>query len=883
MTALQKGIVKQITSGDTLIIRGQPKNGPPPEKRLRLANVTAPKIARKETPNIPGCEDEPYAWESREFLRKKLVGREISFVVEYKVNTRDQEFGSVYLGKDANSENIAEIMISEGLVTVQRTPAKANDEMQIKYIVLEEAAKVSKKGIWSDDSPNDHIRKITWEIENPRNLVDSFKNKPVDAVIEHVRDGSTVRAFLLPNFQYITLMLSGMKCPMISRDDAEPAPYAAEAKFYVESRLLQREVQIILEGVSNQNIIGTIIHPNGNISELLLKDGFAKCVDWSMGIVTTGVDKLRAAEKFAKEKRIRLWKDYTPSTSGIAIENKEYVAKVSEIVNGDCMMVVGPDNKAKKIFLSSMKPPRLPADAQPLDNKRIRPLYDIPYMFEAREFLRKKLVGKKVNVSVDYIQPASQGYPEKTCCTVTASGVNVAEALISKGLATVIRHRQDDDQRSAHYDILLAAESQAQKKNAGQHSKKDPVIHRVADLSGDVAKSKQFLPFLTRAGRSEAVVEFIASGSRLRLYITKENCLITFLLAGIECPRGARPIPGGSMSEAEEYGDEALALTKERCLQRDVYVEVESQDRRGNFIGWLFVDGVNQSVTLVEEGLAKVHFTAERSNHYRALTSAEERAKNAKLNLWSKYVEPKEEDQVKDDVLERKVEHKKVVVTEICEDSSFYVQSVDTGAQLESLMEKLRLDLDSTPPLPGSYTPHKGEMCAAKFTDGLWYRAKIEKVDGKRVSVFYMDFGNREIVNQSLLASLSAAYQSLPGQAQQYQLACTALPQDEDYKDESLEALRNYLLDRQFLSNVEYKSGNTSFVTLLTPGESQDDIGQTLISDGYLLAESRREKRLQSLVSEYSRAQDKAKKAHLHVWQYGDFRAEEAREFGYQK
>lgn len=29
-------------------------------------------------------------------------------------------------------------------------------------------------------------------------------------------------------------------------------------------------------------------------------------------------------------------------------------------------------------------------------DKRFRPLYDIPYMFEAREFLRKKLIGKKV-------------------------------------------------------------------------------------------------------------------------------------------------------------------------------------------------------------------------------------------------------------------------------------------------------------------------------------------------------------------------------------------------------------------------------------------------------------------------------------------------------
>lgn len=39
-------------------------------------------------------------------------------------------------------------------------------------------------------------------------------------------------------------------------------------------------------------------------------------------------------------------------------------------------------------------------DLRPLSrqdkNRKLRPLYDIPYMFEAREFLRKKLIGKKV-------------------------------------------------------------------------------------------------------------------------------------------------------------------------------------------------------------------------------------------------------------------------------------------------------------------------------------------------------------------------------------------------------------------------------------------------------------------------------------------------------
>ena len=38
-------------------------------------------------------------------------------------------------------------------------------------------------------------------------------------------------------------------------------PFADEAKFYTESRLLQREVKVILESVSNQNLIGTVLHP----------------------------------------------------------------------------------------------------------------------------------------------------------------------------------------------------------------------------------------------------------------------------------------------------------------------------------------------------------------------------------------------------------------------------------------------------------------------------------------------------------------------------------------------------------------------------------------------------------------------------------------------
>jgi len=66
-----------------------------------------------------------------------------------------------------------------------------------------------------------------------------------------------------------------------------------------------------------------------------------------------------------------------------------------------------------------------------------------------------------------------------------------------------------------------------------------------------------------------------------------------------------------------------------------VEIKVEATDKGGNFIGWLFVDGVNLSLGLVEQGLAKVHFTAERSNFFGQMQKAQEAAKEAKLNVSS--------------------------------------------------------------------------------------------------------------------------------------------------------------------------------------------------------------------------------------------------------
>jgi staphylococcal nuclease domain-containing protein 1 len=66
-----------VLSGDSVIIRGIPKGGPPPEKQINFSSVIAPRLQRRPT-TASGSEstDEPYAWEAREFLRQKLIGEQ---------------------------------------------------------------------------------------------------------------------------------------------------------------------------------------------------------------------------------------------------------------------------------------------------------------------------------------------------------------------------------------------------------------------------------------------------------------------------------------------------------------------------------------------------------------------------------------------------------------------------------------------------------------------------------------------------------------------------------------------------------------------------------------------------------------------------------------
>lgn len=60
-----------------------------------------------------------------------------------------------------------------------------------------------------------------------------------------------------------------------------------------------------------------MLHPAGNVAEHLVSGGLARVVDWHAGILASygGMERLRSAEKSAKEKRLHLYANATAPTT----------------------------------------------------------------------------------------------------------------------------------------------------------------------------------------------------------------------------------------------------------------------------------------------------------------------------------------------------------------------------------------------------------------------------------------------------------------------------------------------------------------------------------------------------------------------------------------
>lgn len=755
-----------------------------------------------------------------------------------------RNFAHVYLppkAADLPDTNVSHEILSSGWAKVHDSGSRRNanavpeEEGQggwkASQRAVQEKAEAAQKGIWGP------VELLTVSYNMPENshaFLAEWKGKQIDSIVEQVRDGSLLRVRLLltqKRHQLINLLLAGIKTPRVfggggpNSVDTGGEPFGDESKFFVETRLLNRDVKVTLLAVPQalsapmpfsataaaapspvsttaSVLIGTALHPKGDIAAFLLSAGLARIVDWHTGMLASvgGIEKYRAAEKIAREKRLNIWRDFVPtaitSQMSVPAAARTYKGTVSRVISGDTIHVRR-DAKSgeQRIQLSSIRQP-------PKDQN------EASWSYEAREWLRRRLIGKVVQVQVDYIKMADAGFDERTYATVRTTtgvketkGANVGELLVQRGLATVVRHRREDEDRSPFFEDLLAAEATAANEAKGLHSGKAATVLNFVEASENVGRAHSYLPGLKRAGRVRAVVEFVASGSRFKVLVPRENARLTLVLAGIKTPRTAR----NAKEKDEPFSKEAQEFALNHMLQRDVEIEVHSLDKVGGFIGFVYLVGCKGrqdfAQLLVEAGLASVHaYSAEATPSGARLFAAEEAAKEAKRGMWHDYVASgtavagggdSQPEAVPSNsaaasggglmmesadmgapaagcktggawgvakpttVAAARIDYRDIIVSDVRGDGStekpfaFSVQTLGPQAdELDKLMNELNREckrgggVSAVTATSTSFRP-QGEV-AAKFEDGQWYRSTLlhSSVGTKRATVSYYDFGN---------------------------------------------------------------------------------------------------------------------------------------------
>jgi len=275
------------------------------------------------------------------------------------------------------------------------------------------------------------------------------------------------------------------------------------------------------------------------------------------------------------------------------------------------------------------------------------------------------------------------------------------------------------------------------------------------------------------------------------------------------------------------------------------------------------------------------HGSAQRLKDYPKLREAEETAKKARLGVWADWDPAAEAARLAEASNAREAARSaqseaaklNVTVTEIVDGSNFWYQVVGEETRaLESLMATMEAQkLDAAEP----YTPSKGDIVAGQFTvDEHWYRAEVQKIVGDKAQLLYVDYGNVETVDAQRVRPLGKdfALQALPRQAHHGRLAFIRAPaMTAEYGVDAAALLKELVWEKALVATVQFKEGEgaqqVAYLSLGDP-ETKTPINAALVISG--LARVQKSRTKSAFYERLKEEEEKARKARLAIWQYGD-------------
>eukprot|EP00301_Raphidiophrys_heterophryoidea_P000369 c10185_g1_i1.p1 GENE.c10185_g1_i1~~c10185_g1_i1.p1 ORF type:complete len:978 (+),score=320.91 c10185_g1_i1:51-2936(+) len=315
------------------------------------------------------------------------------------------------------------------------------------------------------------------------------------------------------------------------------------------------------------------------------------------------------------------------------------VPSADTLIVVDTTKRVGPPLE-KRITISGISAPRLG-----VSRKDDTTTPDEPYSWEAREFMRKLVIGKvvafqteKATSTAANIAAAPTDETSRVFATVTFEGQNLAELLVKNGLAKprekLNKQAPSPDAPEAPPSLISQLNQLAITEQAGMYQVPAiPVRTVINDRSADFNAEKLLKQL--KGKPQQVVVEYVFAASLLRVLIlpsgqNKVYYNVGINLSGIRCPA----IRNKESGSPEPFALEAKTFVESRILHRDATVVLEMQENKQLFATLTMPQG-NIAEALVRNGLAKVSsYTLAECSCASQLCKAEDAAKKEKLRLW---------------------------------------------------------------------------------------------------------------------------------------------------------------------------------------------------------------------------------------------------------
>eukprot|EP01053_Blabericola_migrator_P001389 Blabericola_migrator_1__1388@NODE_1360_length_4722_cov_156_189903_g913_i0_p1_GENE_NODE_1360_length_4722_cov_156_189903_g913_i0NODE_1360_length_4722_cov_156_189903_g913_i0_p1_ORF_typecomplete_len954_score197_33SNase/PF00565_17/6_4e15SNase/PF00565_17/9_3e18SNase/PF00565_17/5_4e18SNase/PF00565_17/1_2e10SNase/PF00565_17/2_4e07TUDOR/PF00567_24/9_2e03TUDOR/PF00567_24/5_1e25SMN/PF06003_12/2_4e07LBR_tudor/PF09465_10/0_00058Tudor_3/PF18115_1/0_002tRNA_anti_2/PF13742_6/0_28_NODE_1360_length_4722_cov_156_1 len=907
-------VVKYVPSGNQLVLLPQGR-GTDKEGCYNIGGIRAPRMAMKSATHEE--PDESFAYESREFLRVKVIGKTIKYTKIGSHNGRD------YITATFEGQDLAGLMLSEGLAKVEPSVHFPQPANMADLALVEKLARDQKLGIWSDEPAAPRaIKYAVGDVAYAKAFADKVQGQEIQGIIEYFRDADTMRIYFPEHCVLAQCRLTGVSCPQTRRPGSnDPEPFAEEAKAFVELRLWGRSLRIRIDGCDQYaNVYVSPIHPKGSIIELLISNGYARIEEQSAKH-HPDQNKLRELLKTAQAQRLKRWHAFeaqaAPKVSALAAPTgasptakpESFQARIIEIFNGDSFSAVPLDKLSSvsqpapieimenelRLYVASIRCPR--------GRTRVREAE--PYSFEALECAKELVAGKKVTITIDYIRtptpsttgveppPASDSLGRLYFCTVRAGDTTLNMELVKKGLAKVQRHRVEED-RAAQYDDLLIAEKEAQESKTGMYSTREAPKHRINDLCGptNVQKARAMEASLRREGKFRVQVDGVINGARYRCTAYEIGTQFTMILSGVRAPVPARVQASGQSTSGDPMAQESIAWARYHLLHRKMMVEINACDRGGAFIGQMWrTDSVGKesiNAKIVQAGLARLDDVALRLSPISSeLMQAEEVAVKKRMGMYAlpeavseweaKHAPSPASVSTETGSIERNpTSMTDLYMCYIDHDGHVYCQLKDDDAQLQevqALANKLgdaREDAFQDR-FTAQKPPRKGDLVLCRFTgDNQWYRARIMSVEPPaKAQVAYIDYGNREKVSFDRLLRCPPELNSIvyTPMAIAFSLSGVKVLKDQEAKAKQLlEELSDTLLTAVVLGPKDPETSALPAVLQMPGGSS---LNQELVAAGFARV-STTDKLPPSERSALLTKERQAKSDRLGIWFYGD-------------